>query len=281
MPELPEVESVRKGLESLVKGQKIADVKVDWQNIIVTDDIAEWCQSLKGQQIEKIGRRAKFLIFYLTDFAMISHLRMEGKYHYFKVDEIPAIKDKHTHVRFIFTDSSQLHYHDVRKFGRMEIIAKSAVANYFAQRQIGPEPVAEQFDLSTFKKQLLRYKKAIKTILLEQKVVAGIGNIYADEILFSAQIHPTRFANRLSELEVIALHQAIIKIMQLAVQAGGSSIRTYLNALGEAGTYQNYLQVYGRKEEPCLRCGHLISKIQLGGRGTHFCSYCQQERLND
>lgn len=276
MPELPEVESVRQGLIHLVQGKVIQDIVIDWDRIIVTEQpLSDWIEHLKGQQINTVERRAKFLIFRFDDWALISHLRMEGKYHFYPADEVPATKDKHTHVRFLFTDGSQLHYHDVRKFGRMELVAPEAVQVYFLARKLGPEPNAEQFHLSTFKTQLSQLKKPIKPLLLDQRVVAGLGNIYADEVLFEAKIHPTRPANSLTDQEVAQLYDAILNIMAAAIQAGGSSVRTYLNSLGEAGTYQEQLKVYGRPEEPCPRCGQLISKIQFAGRGTHFCSHCQ------
>ena len=276
MPELPEVESVRQGLIHLVQGKVIQDIVIDWERIIVTEQpLSDWIEHLKGQRINTVERRAKFLIFRLDDWALISHLRMEGKYHFYPADEVPATKDKHTHVRFLFNDGSQLHYHDVRKFGRMELVTPEAVKDYFLARKLGPEPNAEQFHLSTFKTQLRQLKKPIKPLLLDQRVVAGLGNIYADEVLFEAKIHPTRPANSLTDQEVAQLYAAILKIMAAAIQAGGSSVRTYLNSLGEAGTYQEQLQVYGRPEEPCPRCGQLISKIQFAGRGTHFCSHCQ------
>lgn len=279
MPELPEVESVRQGLISLVKGKVIQDIVIDWDKIIVTEQpLIDWINQLKGQQIKTVDRRAKFLIFRFDHTSMVSHLRMEGKYHYYPATEVPAVKDKHTHVRFIFTDDSQLHYHDVRKFGRMELVADEAISEYFFSRKIGPEPIAEQFQLPTFKKQLKQFKKPIKPLLLDQRVVAGLGNIYADEVLFEAKIHPARPANSLTAKEAERLYNAIIKIMAAAIKAGGSSVRTYLNSLGEAGTYQEQLQVYGRPEEPCPNCGQLISKIQFAGRGTHFCSHCQPEK---
>lgn len=277
MPELPEVESVRQGLEQLIIGKTIERVKIDWERIIVTEDnIDHWIQSLCNQTIQAIHRRGKYLIFYLDDIILISHLRMEGKYHYYSYDDIPLKKDKHTHIRFFFTDGSQLHYHDVRKFGRMECLNKNQVDNYFIQRKLGPEPIAEQFNVEYFENQLKKVKKAIKPVLLEQKIVAGLGNIYADEVLFQAKIHPQRLAATLSHDEIYRLYDAILSIMAAAVKAGGSSVRTYLNSLGEAGTYQQQLKVYGRQEEPCFNCGYPISKIQFAGRGTHFCSHCQK-----
>lgn len=279
MPELPEVESVRRGLEQLLVDRQIATVLIDWPRIITTDQpLEQWSEQLCGQTITAIRRRGKYLLFDLTHNVLISHLRMEGKFHYYPEQEVPAEKDKHTHVRFVFTDNSQLHYHDVRKFGRMELIEPSEEAAYFLKKKIGPEPMKEVFNQTEFKKQLAQSKKVIKPLLLEQHLVAGIGNIYADEILFQAKIHPTRRANTLSDSEMTLLYEAIVDIMERAIQAGGSSVRSYVNSFGEAGRFQEQHQVYGRKDEPCFRCGTLISKIQLAGRGTHFCRQCQQEQ---
>ncbi|MFK8242514.1 MULTISPECIES: DNA-formamidopyrimidine glycosylase [unclassified Facklamia] len=277
MPELPEVESVRRGLSSLVVGKKIETIYVDWPRIIITDlDIREWQQQLLGEQIENIGRRGKYLIFEMTNGLLISHLRMEGKYQYFTANEIPKQKGKHTHCRFVFTDGSQLHYHDVRKFGRMEWINKADYMSYFIQKKLGPEPTRADFDCERFAEQLEQSKKMLKPLLLDQSLVAGLGNIYVDEVLYKSQLHPIMIANQLNEQDVLRLYDAIIQVMEAAVRAGGSSVRTYLNSLGEAGTYQEQLQVYGRQNEPCARCGHPIYKIQLKGRGTHFCPQCQK-----
>lgn len=277
MPEMPEVENVRTGLERLVKGKTIADVIVDWPRIITTEcSLDEWTAALQGQTIQQINRRGKYLVWILSANSLISHLRMEGKYYYYPADEVPLEKAKHTHVRFIFTDESELHYHDVRKFGRMELIELTVIDDYFKKRQLGPEPTVEAFVFAEWYDQLQKVNKAIKPALLEQRLVSGLGNIYTDEVLFQAKIHPQSIAKTLNHTEAKRLHSAILDVMTRAVQAGGSSVRTYLNALGEAGTYQNHLQVYGRAQEPCLRCGTAISKIQLAGRGTHFCKKCQK-----
>lgn len=279
MPEMPEVESVRTGLESLVQGKTIETVLIDWPRIIETQEpLDQWVATLRGQTIAALRRRGKYLLFQLSSSILISHLRMEGKYYYFPTGTAPEIKDKHTHVRFIFTDGSELHYHDVRKFGRMALIQSEMLEEYFAERKLGPEPIRETFKFKPFFEQLQKSNKAIKPLLLEQRLVSGLGNIYADEVLFEAQINPQRIAKSLTKTEAKRLHSAILDVMERAVQAGGSSVRTYLNALGEAGTFQTQLKVYGRAQEPCVRCGGVISKIQFAGRGTHFCKKCQREK---
>lgn len=277
MPELPEVETVRKGLAQLVSGKKIESVHVSWPRIIHTDEsLEQWQHELVGQTIHSISRRGKYLVFHLSDCLLISHLRMEGKYLYYPDENsLEAAMAKHTHVRYYFADGSQLHYHDVRKFGRIERIATDALDGYFSAKKLGPEPIEGEFLLENFQEQLKTIKKAIKPVLLEQKLVVGLGNIYVDETLFRAQIHPSVLANRLSEDQVILLHQKIMEVLDEAIEAGGSTIRSYKNSLGEAGMFQQVLNVYGRQDEPCPRCGTPIQKIKLAQRGTHFCPSCQ------
>jgi len=278
VPELPEVETVRKGLSALVKNKTIASVEVLWPRIIESPEVPIFSALLQGQQILTFDRRGKFLIFKLTDYDLISHLRMEGKYEFF--DKEPIL-DKHTHVLFHFTDGSQLQYHDVRKFGRMTLVDKNQSGLYKGIQQLGPEPRPEVFLLPAFEIGLKKAKKAVKPLLLDQKLVTGLGNIYVDEALWEAKIHPEQPANTLTTDEIGTLHEAIIDVLDRAVKAGGTTIRTYLNALGEAGKFQQSLHVYGQTGKPCQRCGTPIVKIKVAQRGTHFCPHCQQLQARD
>lgn len=271
LPELPEVETVRRGLNRLVKGKVISKVEVTYAPMIKTG-VDAFCQDLIGQEILDVDRRGKYLLIYLTDHVLISHLRMEGKYNFF-ADQVPA--NKHFHAFFTFIDGSTLVYQDVRKFGTMELLGKADVDAYFISRKIGPEPTEEDFDLEEFAKKLAKSKKPIKSHLLDQSLVAGLGNIYVDEVLFKAKVHPAQTSNQLSTDQVADLRQATIEVLQLGIEKGGSTIRTYKNALGMDGTMQDYLQVYGKTGQACPRCQTEIVKIQLGGRGTHFCPQCQ------
>lgn len=271
LPELPEVETVRRGLNRLVKGKVISKVEVTYAPMIKTG-VDAFCQDLIGQEILDVDRRGKYLLIYLTDHVLISHLRMEGKYNFF-ADQVPA--NKHFHAFFTFIDGSTLVYQDVRKFGTMELLGKADVDAYFISRKIGPEPTEEDFDLEEFAKKLAKSKKPIKSHLLDQSLVAGLGNIYVDEVLFKAKVHPAQMSNQLSTDQVADLRQATIEVLQLGIEKGGSTIRTYKNALGMDGTMQDYLQVYGKTGQACPRCQTEIVKIQLGGRGTHFCPKCQ------
>lgn len=276
MPELPEVETVRKGLENLVRKKKITSVAVFWPKIIDTSNIDEFKLNLMGETIEEVERRGKYLIFKLTHFDMISHLRMEGKFEYHSQSD-PIMK--HTHVIFKFDDGTELRYLDVRKFGRFVLLEKNKAHEYKGLKKLGPEPVKEQFLLDDFRKQLKKRKKAIKPLLLDQTLVTGLGNIYVDEALFRAEIHPEQEANTLTKEEVRRLHQEIINVLGEAVEAGGTTIRSYKNALGDAGNFQVSLLVYGQNGERCPRCGHEILKKKVAQRGTHYCPMCQIYRI--
>ena len=276
MPELPEVETVRKGLLHLVKGKTIESVEVRWPRIIESPEIETFQRNLVNQTIEDVQRRGKFLIFKFTNFDMISHLRMEGKYDF--DPNMQDTLDKHTHVIFNFTDHSRLFYNDVRKFGRMVLVPKDESSQYKGIKQLGPEPQPDVFYLETFQEKLKRSAKAIKPLLLDQKLVTGLGNIYVDEALWEAQIHPETPASALNESETTRLYQAIIDVLARAVESGGTTIRSYANALGEAGTFQVSLNAYGQTDLPCPRCHTPIIKIKVAQRGTHYCPTCQKRK---
>lgn len=277
MPELPEVEVNRQGLEKLVQGKVIEDLKVYWPRILVGYEAdTKAFDGILQRTILAVKRRAKYLLFELEDAYIVSHLRMEGKFFVYNADELPVIKDKHTRVIFTFTDKSELHYHDVRKFGRMEYVPKDQLPAFFEGKKIGPEPTADDFLLDDFISNLNQSKQVIKQALLSQKIVAGLGNIYVDEVLFQSEIHPEQRAGQLSFEEVQGLYQAIIYTIAEAVRLGGSTIRSYKNTVGQAGRYQEKLLVYGKAGEPCPRCSHPIEKIRVAQRGTHYCPHCQQ-----
>ena len=274
MPELPEVETVRRGLEKLILGKKISNIEIRYPKMIKTD-LNQFQKELPGQVIQSMGRRGKYLLFNLRDKVLISHLRMEGKYFYYP-DEIP--ERKHAHILVHFEDGTTLVYEDVRKFGTMELLAPELLDSYFISKKLGPEPTDQDFDLGRFKRALKRSKKPIKSHLLDQTLVAGLGNIYVDEVLWRAKIHPFRSSNSLSSQEARKVHDETIKVLGQAVEKGGSTIRTYTNAFGEDGTMQEFHQVYDKAGQACSRCGAIIEKIQLGGRGTHFCPKCQRRK---
>ena len=274
MPELPEVETVRRGLEKLILGKKISNIDIRYPKMIKTD-LPEFQKEMPGQVIQSMGRRGKYLLFYLSDNVLISHLRMEGKYFYYP-DQVP--ERKHAHVLIYFEDGGTLVYEDVRKFGTMELLAPELLDAYFVSKKLGPEPTEQDFDLEIFIGALKKSKKPIKSHLLDQTLVAGLGNIYVDEVLWRAKVHPSRTSNSLSAQEARKVHDQTIEVLGQAVEKGGSTIRTYTNAFGEDGTMQDFHQVYDKAGQACSRCGSIIEKIQLGGRGTHFCPKCQRRK---
>lgn len=277
MPELPEVETVRRGLNNLVRGEKIIAVKVTYQRMIQSD-LSTFLAYLPGKNIENIGRRGKYLLIEFSDKTLISHLRMEGKYLIFPTKEVP--KNKHFHIFFNLSNDQTLVYQDMRKFGTMALVDNVDVKPFFEAKKLGPEPIVSEFVLAPFQEKLIHSQKKIKPFLLEQSLVVGLGNIYVDEALWLAKIHPSETAKNLSIKDISDLRQAIISVLALGVAQGGSTIRSYKNALGMAGNMQDYLNVYGKKDQPCQRCGARIEKYKLAGRGTHFCPICQKLNKN-
>ncbi|WP_042345400.1 DNA-formamidopyrimidine glycosylase [Bacillus massiliigorillae] len=274
MPELPEVETVRKTLEHLIIGKEIKDVTIHWPNIIKKPaEHEQFSDALKGQIVEAVGRRGKFLIFYLTDLAMVSHLRMEGKYGVFSSEE-PV--EKHTHVIFSFTDGTELRYKDVRKFGTMHLFMKGEELNQLPLKQLGPEPLDDDFTVDYLKSALAKTTRKIKAVLLDQTIVVGVGNIYVDESLFRARIHPERIASSLTDQELVVLVREIKATLSEAIKQGGSTIRSYINSQGQIGMFQIQLMVYGRNGEACKECGTYLEKTKVAGRGTHICPSCQK-----
>ena len=242
---------------------------------MIKTDLNQFQKELPGQVIQSMGRRGKYLLFNLRDKVLISHLRMEGKYFYYP-DQVP--ERKHAHVLIHFEDGGTLVYEDVRKFGTMELLAPELLEAYFISKKLGPEPTEQDFDLGRFKLALKRSKKPIKSHLLDQTLVVGLGNIYVDEVLWRAKVHPARISQGLTAQEAKKVHDETINVLGQAVEKGGSTIRTYTNAFGEDGTMQEFHQVYDKTGQACSRCGSIIEKIQLGGRGTHFCPECQRRK---
>ncbi|TQR45139.1 DNA-formamidopyrimidine glycosylase [Paenibacillus popilliae] len=273
MPELPEVETVKQTLNTLVAGKRIERVTVTLPRIIQRpSEIEQFCDALKGHTIERVERRGKFLRILLDGLVLVSHLRMEGRYGVYAANE-PV--EKHTHVIFHFDDGTELRYKDVRQFGTMHLFAAGEEWELPPLHKLGVEPLSPEFTVERFAEAMRRRRSFIKPVLLNQHIVVGIGNIYVDEALFRAGIHPNRAADELTDEEYALLHRAIIETLQDAVEAGGSSIKSYVNGQGEMGMFQHQLQMYGRQGQPCVQCGSIIEKTVVGGRGTHYCPVCQ------
>ncbi len=272
MPELPEVETVRRTLQQLIVGKRIERVTVRLARIIQYPEPEPFCHALIGQTFREVGRRGKFLRFLLDDVSLVSHLRMEGRYGVY--DSSEAV-ETHTHVIFHFDDNTELRYKDVRQFGTMHLFPLGSEFERPPLLKLGQEPLDPGFTLALFSKIMKKRSTKIKPLLLNQAYIVGIGNIYVDESLFQARIHPERIANSLTNVELKRLYRSIIDILTQAVEAGGSSIKSYVNGQGEMGMFQQQLLIYGRKQEPCSRCGGPIEKTVVAGRGTHYCPHCQ------
>ncbi|MFS0723172.1 DNA-formamidopyrimidine glycosylase [Paenibacillus sp. 1P07SE] len=274
MPELPEVETVRRTLIELVAGKTIERVTVRLPRIIQRPEEPEiFAGALAGRTIETVERRGKFLRVIMDGLVLVSHLRMEGRYGLFREEE-PI--EKHTHVIFHFTDGTALRYKDVRQFGTMHLFEPGEEFLLPPLNRLGVEPFSEAFTSSELRRMLSRKSTRIKPLLLNQEYVVGLGNIYVDEALFLARIHPERSADSLTRPEWQRLHEAIVVTLGQAVEAGGSSIKSYVNGQGEMGMFQHSLSVYGRQDQPCPSCGRSIVKFAVIGRGTHICDRCQR-----
>lgn len=273
MPELPEVETIKRTLQHLVIGKTIHDVAILWGKIIKHPDQLEFKHLCAGQTIQTIDRRGKFLKFMLDDFVLVSHLRMEGRYMLQNKDE-PY--DKHTHVIFSFTDGTELRYMDTRKFGTMHLFPKGEEEKRDPLAKLGVEPFSDEFTPEVLKEAFQKTTRNIKAVLLDQSIVVGLGNIYVDEALFRARIHPTTKASKLSKRKIKTLYDEIKATLQEAVEKGGSTVRTYVNSQGDMGMFQFDHFVYGKKGEPCKVCGTPIEKTVVAQRGTHYCPKCQK-----
>ena len=260
MPELPEVETVVRSLAPHLVGRRILEARFT-SRFVTPGDRKKLASRIAGRMILKVERRGKFILFRLDEGMLVVHLGMTGK---LLLDDSET---EHTYG-FFGLDEGVLRYEDPRQFGRIEWNPKRIA-------KLGPEPL--EIGLEEFSKRLRSRKARVKPLLLDQSFLAGVGNIYADEALFAAGIHPLATASRLSVARAARLHQAIREVLTLAIEHRGSSISDYVDAAGERGNFQVLHNVYGREGEPCMRCGAAIKKIVAGGRGTHFCQTCQKK----
>ena len=269
MPELPEVETVVQTLKHQMGNPVIKSVEVIYPRIIDNKTVDEFSKSLENQKFESYGRRGKFLLFYLTDYLLVAHLRMEGKFYYYKQNEQPA---KHTHLVFQL-DNGQLHYNDVRKFGRFYLYRKGEEPTCL--NKLGFEPFDEALNTAYLKRYCRNNKTPIKTMLLDHSMICGIGNIYADEICYRSSLNPLRPACFLSENDWQNVIEQTREVLGEAIKAGGTTIRSYTSSLGVTGLFQQ--QLYVHTQQVC-QCGNPITKIRVGGRGTYYCQQCQKDR---
>lgn len=270
MPELPEVESVKKYLKCL-KNKKILDTVIRYDKIIESPSVEEFKKIIKNSKIQDINRRGKWLIFDLNKYVLLSHLRMEGKY---RIKNANTPYEKHDHIIFKLDDKTELRYNDTRKFGRMFLLKKEEMYNVKPLCELGLEPWDNNLTKEYLKEKLKNKSLPIKTVLLDQSIMVGNGNIYADEVLFLSKINPIKRANTLSLKELDNIINNTKKVLEEAILNGGTTIRTYESSEGVHGNYQDKLNVHGKKI--CPNCNNKIEKIIVGTRGTYYCPNCQK-----
>ncbi len=289
MPELPEVETVRRGLRELLPGRTIAKAEYSHSKSFPNASV-DVDQSLIGATIMDVRRRAKVLIIELsTNYSLVIHLKMTGQlvFRSHKVrfgaghpndSLIGDLPDRSTRVTLTFTDHSKLFFNDQRKFGWMRLMPSTEVPNIDFMQRVGPEPLEADFTWKAMRDRLLVHRKtSIKAALLDQTVIAGVGNIYADESLWGAKIHPATQVQSLGDRDFMVLHKALVDVLTLSIEKGGSTDRNYVDAEGKRGNYLRFANVFRRDGQACPRHPNImIVKIKVAGRGTHICPQCQQ-----
>ncbi len=271
MPELPEVETVARGLRASLVGRTITGVEVRWARSIIPSSPTVFARRLTGQTVTGVGRRGKWVVITLSGGdTLLVHLRMTGQ---LVLGPGEPLDDRHVRVLFFLDDGQILRFSDQRKFGRLHLVDDpSGVLD-----ELGPEPLADDFTATRLGEMLARRRGRIKPLLLNQRCLAGLGNIYTDEALWRARIHPLRQANSLIPADVRRLHRAIRAVLRAAIAAGGTTLpdAAYQQADGRSGEFADRLAVYGRAGQSCPRCGTTIERFRVSQRGTHFCPRCQ------
>jgi formamidopyrimidine-DNA glycosylase len=275
VPELPEVETIRLGLAPLVEGRRIEEVRILDARLTRPEPPEAVAAALTGDRILALRRRGKYVLFELESGRhLLVHLRMTGSFLHGRDGSLGD--DPHRRAVVTLDDGSDVAYRDVRRFGTWELLEAAELRPYLDSR-LGPEPLASGFSAASLARALDGRRAAVKTVLLSQRAAAGIGNIYADEALWRARVHPTLPAGSLARAEVAALHRAVRAVLREGIVAQGATLRDYRGPAGDAGSMQERFCVYGRDGEPCSRCGETIVKTRVGGRGTWFCPRCQPE----
>jgi formamidopyrimidine-DNA glycosylase len=264
MPELPEVETVARGLQAALVGRTIVDVKVLWARSVASPDPDTFARRLTGQTVASVGRRGKWVVVALeSGDTLLAHLRMSGR---LVVDSEACLDSSHLRALFLFDDGQRLSFVDARKFGRLWLGSDPAEV----LGGLGPEPLADEFTAEWLAQTLGQRRGHIKPLLLDQRFLAGLGNIYTDEALWRARIHPLRQANTLTAAETRRLHEGIQAVLRAAIAGGGTTL----------AEFAGHLAVYGRAGEVCPHCGAIVERITVGQRGTHFCPRCQPKTVS-
>jgi formamidopyrimidine-DNA glycosylase len=273
VPELPEVETVVRDLRPLLVGRSFTRIEVG-KKPLRRRWSRSWEKQLLSQRVEAVGRRGKWIVIDIADACLLVHLGMTGQFTVV-CDEPRAT---HTHLVFTLDNQSELRFRDVRRFGSVSLFSsRDALDAFFMDSRLGPEPF--DIDPAYWLSALSATKRCLKAVLLDQTVVAGVGNIYADESLFEAKLHPAIPAHRVTRKHATSLRSAVALVLQRAIDRRGSSIRDYVGGDGQSGRFQHEFRVYSRTGEPCSRCRTAIRKITLAGRSTHFCPKCQKNRV--
>jgi formamidopyrimidine-DNA glycosylase len=286
MPELPEVETIKRELAKVLKGKTISGVDILWLKTVTPTSADNFSKIIIGKKVLRLERRAKMILIHLSgQISLIIHLKMTGQLIFVpKKGKILSgghptndvqTPGRHTRLTFLFRDRSKLYFNDLRKFGWIKILDEKL--RKYIDTEVGVEPLSKDLTMVRFKTMLNRYpNRTVKQILLDQHLIAGIGNIYADESTYLSGILPMRKVKTLKEKELTDLHKNIIAVLKLSIQKKGTSSRNYLRSNGKRGGFVPYLMVYGRKGEKCKKCSTVIKKIKHAGRGTHYCSTCQK-----
>jgi formamidopyrimidine-DNA glycosylase len=271
VPELPEVETVVRALRARLAGRTLRRPQV-WQPVVVESDLEEFLRVTHRARVAAVRRRGKWILVDLNrHHTMLAHLRMTGRFRFVAPS---APREKHDHLEWNLSGPREcLRYHDMRRFGRFRIVRRADVESHLTALGWGPEPFAVA--PAEFAARLGRSRRPIKSALLDQSVVAGLGNIYADEILFAARIHPRTPTAAIGPKRAGRMHRVMIDVLQRAIAARGTSLANYVSVDGTPGGFRRQLQVFRRHGEPCPRCGRTIRRIRIAGRSTHYCSLCQ------
>jgi len=274
MPELPEIETVKRTLTPFLPGRRIEEVRVLRPEVISYPSSADFAAFLAGAEISTLSRRGKYLGIHMVDSAtLIAHLRMTGRFLYTPADK--PLKP-HTHVVFRLDNGQELRFSDTRRFGRLWLIGPGETDTVSGIHKLGLEPLDALCGAAYYQSRLASRRITIKQGLLDQSVVAGLGNIYVDEALFGAGIDPRRAANAISDTEWQALAETIPLVLQSAIANNGTTFSDYLDGEGNKGRNLPHLQAYGRAGEPCLKCGAMMERVIVGGRGSTYCPHCQR-----
>ena len=275
MPEKPEVITVARSLESKIIGKKITDCKVYWNNIIAMPSVQEFKKEIVDETIQSIKTRGKFIWIELDHYNLLIHLRMEGKFLFReKEDKI----EKHEHIEWILDNTISFRYHDVRKFGKMYLISKEETEMVPPIVNLGLEYNDKNLTKDYLYQKIHQKKLPIKTILLDQSIITGIGNIYDDEILFLSNINPLKKGENITKKECEVIIENTKLVLEKAILLGGTTIRSFTSSEGVHGKFQNELLIHGKDKGNCPICKNMIKKIKVGGRGTYYCPQCQKEK---